>query len=101
MPASRFPFISFFCIFRQYRSLQGCKIYCTGYLRSVSSSLHPAFPPSQRSAFGIAMLMEKANVPSPTLGSLHKGVCVCGGGGAGGCGEWSFAFVSLSFRHIS
>lgn len=52
-----------------------------GYLRSVSSAPHPASPPSQRSAFGTAVLMEKAVGPSPTLGSLHKGACVRGAGG--------------------
>lgn len=79
-------------------AFSGSTAACKATKYTALATLHPAFPPSQRSAFGIAMLVEKANVPSPTLGSPHKGVCVCRGWGGGGCGEWSFAFRKFAIQ---
>ena len=41
----------------------------------------PCLSPFPAKRCGIAVLMEKAAGPSPTLGSLHKGACVVGVGG--------------------
>lgn len=89
----RYPFISFFCISPQHRSLRGCKAYCTGYLRSESFPARSAFPRHSEARFGGAVFVDKAGLFSPTPRSLHPA--------AVGGGERSLARVSLSFTHLS
>lgn len=58
----------------------------------------PCLSPFPTKRFGIAVLVENAAGPSPTLGSLHKGAYVWWGWGTHR--EGVLLLLSLSFRHI-